>query len=395
MRLIPSDPDIETIIGRINKGDINLQPDFQRGEVWGEMKKVKLIDSVLRDWHIPPIHVVEIKESGKQDVLDGQQRLVAIRDFVNCKFSVNGNIEPFNDEINKIDGYKYNELPEFWKRKFDKFTIRIYSITDYLPSEPGELFYRLNQPTNLTSAEQRNAFYGPAREQVKDIVNLFNDIGLTREQIGFSNSRMAYEDVIARLCSYIEFGNMREKITSNLLADRFRSETGFSKETINRAKQSVTLFGKALTFFERRIKFNKATLLSWLLFLTKLDYNMAGKENIVGNFIYDFENCRSKNNYHNSKFSLNQDSFKDLLEMFTDRSSSRVADVSSVLIRDVIISLSFYSYENSDENFRIEYSHELSGLEYQINNRLKYVDEMNIEDDIYIFIEETKWGFNI
>jgi hypothetical protein len=167
MRLIPSDSDIRTIVSRIFDGDINLQPNFQRGEVWGEVKKVRLIDSILREWHVPPIHVVEIKESGKQDVLDGQQRLVAIRDFVNGDISIDGNIEPLNEDIMKLDGNYYNDLPDFWRRRFDKFTLRVYSITDYLPSEPGELFFRLNQPTNLTSAEQRNAFYGPAREQLE------------------------------------------------------------------------------------------------------------------------------------------------------------------------------------------------------------------------------------
>ena len=33
MRLIPWDPDVETIARRIKTGDIDLQPDFQRGEV--------------------------------------------------------------------------------------------------------------------------------------------------------------------------------------------------------------------------------------------------------------------------------------------------------------------------------------------------------------------------
>src|SRR5262249_53423944 len=54
-----------TIVSRINSGDINLQPHFQRGEVWSEAKRQKLIDSILRDWRVPPIHVIEVKESAK------------------------------------------------------------------------------------------------------------------------------------------------------------------------------------------------------------------------------------------------------------------------------------------------------------------------------------------
>ncbi len=33
MRLIPSDPDIQTVFSRIKDGSLDLQPDFQRGEV--------------------------------------------------------------------------------------------------------------------------------------------------------------------------------------------------------------------------------------------------------------------------------------------------------------------------------------------------------------------------
>src|SRR5437762_11786862 len=98
MRLLPSDPDVETIVSRIQSGDIDLQPDFQRGEVWGRLKKQSLIDSILRDWHVPPIHVIENAKTRKHEVLDGQQRLAAIRDFVDGQFPVNGQIEPRSEE---------------------------------------------------------------------------------------------------------------------------------------------------------------------------------------------------------------------------------------------------------------------------------------------------------
>jgi hypothetical protein len=188
MRLLPSDPDISTIIKRIKDGDINLQPDFQRGEVWSIAKKQRLIDSILRDWHI---HVVEVKDSSKLDVLDGQQRLAAIRDFVNGFFYVDGAIAPINDDILNLNGLGYADLTDKWRRRFDQFTIRIFKITDYSPQEPGELFFRLNQPVSLTSAEQRNDFYGEARGQIKSLVELLNVLGMGKEDIGFSNSRMA------------------------------------------------------------------------------------------------------------------------------------------------------------------------------------------------------------
>ena len=48
MKISASDPDIETLVGRIRKNELNLRPDFQRGEVWSEAKRQKLIDTILR-----------------------------------------------------------------------------------------------------------------------------------------------------------------------------------------------------------------------------------------------------------------------------------------------------------------------------------------------------------
>ncbi len=86
MHLTPSDPDVATIYRKIKTARLDLQPNFQRGEVWGKAKKQRLIDSILRGWHIPPVHVIKVPGSEQQEVLDGQQRLVAIRDFIGNKF---------------------------------------------------------------------------------------------------------------------------------------------------------------------------------------------------------------------------------------------------------------------------------------------------------------------
>ena len=76
--------EIETIISRITHGDIDLQPDFQRGEVWSINKQKKLIDSILRGWRIPPIHFVQSKDA-IDEVLDGQ-----LESFIKINFVLMG-----------------------------------------------------------------------------------------------------------------------------------------------------------------------------------------------------------------------------------------------------------------------------------------------------------------
>jgi uncharacterized protein with ParB-like and HNH nuclease domain len=93
MKLTPSEPDLQSIVSRIDNNDIDLQPDFQRQEVWSTKKKRHFIDTILRGWSIPPIHLVET-DHYRLEVLDGQQRLSAIRDFLHDEFSIDGNITP-------------------------------------------------------------------------------------------------------------------------------------------------------------------------------------------------------------------------------------------------------------------------------------------------------------
>ncbi|MBU9402260.1 DUF262 domain-containing protein [Burkholderia multivorans] len=345
MRLLPSDPDIETIVSRIKSGDIDLQPDFQRGEVWTRAKKQRLVDSVLRDWHVPPIHVIEDVQTRKQEVLDGQQRLVAIRDFVDGEFALDGEIEPIDEGLAPLHGKKYRDLPDSWKRRFNQFTIRLFRIVDYRPGEPGELFFRLNQPTSLTGAEQRNAFFGPVRAQIKGLVEALEDMGLGKEFLGFSNSRMAYDDVLSRVALTLQRGSLEIKVKSSDLIELYRAEDSLDSNTVNLIYEALALFSEGRSYLSVEVKFNKATLSTWLLFVSRClirGYDWLSAAKLAG-FIDYFESARILG-------SLQSDLIASLapadwlFNVYESRSSARVADVSSVLLRDATLWLVFNDY---------------------------------------------------
>lgn len=340
MRLTPSDPDIQTLINRIRSNELDLQPDFQRGEVWTTAKKQRLVDSILRDWHIPPVHVIIDSDSGQQLVLDGQQRLVAIRDFVNGVFSVDGRIEPASEDLKEQHAKRYNELRPDLKRRFDQFTIRVFRITDYSPEEPGELFYRLNQPTALTAAEQRNAFFGETRKQIKALVGELERAELDGKFWGFSNARMAYDDILSRTALFLEQNSLKKRVTAGSLADRFRSGNAFDPVAIDSLLTVIGLCGNAKPRMPNAPQFNKATAQSWLIFLATAR-RYLGKEltpDMVGDFISSFENSRfeyqmglvDENSIENKLRAL-------LFSAYEDRATARVADALSVQTRDLVI----------------------------------------------------------
>jgi hypothetical protein len=344
MQLSPSDPDVQTIVSRIRTGDLDLQPDFQRGEVWSLQKKRRLIDSILREWHVPPIHTVIVKDTGKQEVLDGQQRLVSIRDFCDNRFSVEGTIEPSDERIKSLDGLLYKDLPPWARRIFDQFTIRVFRITDYKPDEPGELFYRLNRITNLTAAEQRNAFFGPVRKQVKELVSYLTGAHDVQELFGFSNARMAYDDIVAKLLTTLESGSLNIKITAGSLSDRYRSREAINQDTFAFAKYILRYFQDVVIELPRPVRFNRATMLTWLLFFSRIlrsGTTCQDDRNLYSSYVLWFEAVRSRSASHEpvetlGDFQLRASDF-ELFSLFNDRSTARVADVSSVIYRDFIV----------------------------------------------------------
>ncbi len=241
MKCQTTELEIETLVNRIKTGDMDLQPGFQRGEIWLPQKKKKLIDSILRGWRIPPIHVVR-SSNVIDEVLDGQQRLAAIRDFYDNVICVDGQIEPYDSSIAELDGKFYQDLPGEWRRQFLQYSVTIVRLTEYKPEEPAELFYRLNQPTALTSAEQRNAYIGVTRDQVKDLSNKFISLGASKELIGFSNSRLAYDEIISKFCYTVEIGTLKKKITSTDISGQYRRGIPFSEKCIAAVNDTIERF---------------------------------------------------------------------------------------------------------------------------------------------------------
>ena len=337
MRLTATDPELETLVRRIERGDVDLQPDFQRGEIWSLSKKKRLIDSILREWHIPPVHLV-VRPNGIQEVLDGQQRLAAIRDFVRNEFAIDGHIEPIDPDIVALDKRKYRDLPENVRRQFDRFTIRTFLLTDYRPEEPGELFFRLNQISSLTSAEQRNAFYGVARDQVRSIVDyMSSQIG--EERIGFSNKRMAYDDVVSKFLYHWEVGSIAIRTSSGELSERFRKDKAFSPSYVDRAKESVDLIFSAYDGQKSHYRLNKAILLSLMLFVSRTDIDALYSD--IQNFLRHFVRSARPDELLDEPDNLKEQLLREFAKVFTDRASFRVSDVSSVVARDFALWCSF------------------------------------------------------
>lgn len=360
MKIDKSDPQLETLISRIRSQELDLQPDFQRGEVWDSKRRQRLVDTVLRGWYVPAVHIVR-NENGDEEVLDGQQRLAGIRDFFDDKVRIDGFIEPHDPKIQALHGLRYSQLPEPVRKAVNRFVVQTITLTDYKPDEPNELFFRLNQAYNLTPPEKRNALRGEARDQVKMLVGqLMADGLLNPTKIGFGNGRLAFDDIVARTCVTIELGTLTTHINNNVVENYYRREEGFSEATIAAVRES----GKRLVAQidqankkDQRVRFNKGTLQTWLIYCDWAPARLGDlPEGLLGRFEED--RARQRNGDFDTDTAHLRRALAEILRLYDDRASYRVTDVSSVLIRDLSLHLftevvfKYPAFKDSDALFR-------------------------------------------
>ncbi len=102
----------------IKKGEaINLRPEYQRRLRWTNAQKSKLIESLLLNIPIPPVFFYEA-DAARYEVMDGQQRLNAIRDFFAGDFQLSG-----LKVLTPLNGLRYPRCPPRVKRTLDRATI--------------------------------------------------------------------------------------------------------------------------------------------------------------------------------------------------------------------------------------------------------------------------------
>lgn len=155
----------------------NFNPPYQRKSLWTEEKKSFLIDSIVRNYPIPPIFLHQRIDdtTGKTsyDIIDGKQRLTAIVEFIENKIPVSSeHNDTGSDEklsglyFKDLDGKDYIEH----KGRFWRYVIPIEYVDTGDGSIIDSIFDRLNRNGEpLTGQELRHStFYGtPLLEMVE------------------------------------------------------------------------------------------------------------------------------------------------------------------------------------------------------------------------------------
>ena len=147
----------------VDKGEvINIRPEYQRRLRWSAPQKSRLIESLLLNIPVPPIFLYE-SDAARYEVMDGQQRLNAVREFMVGDFALTG-----LPVLAPLNGLRYSRCPPRIKRSLDRASLSaIVLLLESKTTGSGSIsltdirrfiFDRLNTGgTKLNPQEIRNA----------------------------------------------------------------------------------------------------------------------------------------------------------------------------------------------------------------------------------------------
>lgn len=155
---------IQEINRDFTEGKLFADSSYQRRKVWNDQDKVRLIETILMELVMPEVFFWTTDRDpdtgvASTHIVDGQQRINAIVDFIGGEFSLNERYL-MNDEIKQLCGKKtFKELDQSYKNKIWEYPISIVEIDPVCTmADIKELFYRLNLTNyNLNQQEKRNS----------------------------------------------------------------------------------------------------------------------------------------------------------------------------------------------------------------------------------------------
>lgn len=244
---------------QIGNDRLDLQPSYQRGAVWNQDFKEKLIFSILSRYPVGSVIIRNLAErnfkGADTEVVDGQQRLTTIYEFTQGKFSINDdlskriikdNVDSYEYDIknNKskdteaiklykkyLKGQKvfltYNTLSSLMKSDFDSYNMALTYISHQDDNVIAEYFRFVQNQERLRAGEIINSIPDSQLEQYLLRVNIKNLLN----KLSWEDKRKEFDKLF-----YAAIGIFEEKLPMG----------GMDADIIEYVKNSQGITGTAL-----------------------------------------------------------------------------------------------------------------------------------------------------
>lgn len=208
-------------------GGLDLRPKYQRNYIWKNDFKDKLIYSIVKSYPIGSIIIRQLKEPNEKgaemEIVDGQQRLTTIYEFVEGKYEIHSELsrkiietiqevygERTDAEFEKLKKklnnkgkirLRYSDLPAVIRGRFEGFNISVTKILEATDAEITEYFRFLQNQERLRAGEILNSLSDSKMEKyLLEINNLKEFCNI----IGFVNDRKEFDKIFYNIIGVLD-----------------------------------------------------------------------------------------------------------------------------------------------------------------------------------------------
>lgn len=225
---------IAEIVDWYHQRELVVNTEYQRGGgLWPLPAKSYFIDTILKDFPFPKVYFherVDMKtKKPRREIVDGQQRISTIVDFVDGKFALGNNARG-------LEGKRFDGLTETQQESFYSYTVSVDVIRNADRSEILQMFRRMNAFTlPLNAPEKRHSeFFGEFKDWVNTVLDEFGSVFvdwniLTSRQV----VRMADAEFIADLALALKEGIVSTSPSKLLTLYRENDEFFPTREALN------------------------------------------------------------------------------------------------------------------------------------------------------------------